>query len=873
MCYTKKEKRGIIMFSTIMSFDSSLKPFFNQLTEMLGFGGYLAILLGVELLFAIIFGIRANLSYEARMRRTLDRANQWLFMNKVVTEKNIKAFNQLIKKGPKRFAYFWQQYILYNDGAPSKYMTVENLIEKPLKTSTRKSSIRSLAILTGVWSVVALIFGFATQKTGNLSLQQFAIALIFPLSVLIIGAIAIMIMKARQVSGLDQIYHLYHIFARFVDNACADLPKFIDFNLLFTKKEIENGNPQLREYYESMARKAKEEFEKAKLSEVQTSEFNFKELGIDGALLLDRAMKESSIYINKKTKAEAQIAQAQSQQEALRRNYETVQMDLQRKIQATKENITKYIEQQAATTSRFEVNRLRQEQDKEVKKQETLQRDYDQEEAKFRSAKAELDKEIEEYTVQLETILDEAEKAMSAEYQSFFEKVMKSAYAVAEKKTADEKKELKKKHDVTEQELINVQTQIKRLMDENLSLREKLDEATAQAETQQTETQQTETQQVESATGSYDSEGNYMYADGSYHSPDGLFHDVDGKIYDMNGVEVTAEVSENGVTEETLKNEQINQFGSFIPASEIFGDVMFSDEEPSSKVEPIIEDYEPETQPIVEDYKPAVQPIVEDYDPAEESQPVSTEKEDEEKPQETTQETTQEVAQEPESSETQEPVEESQPAKKRGRPRKVKEETVAEEPKRPRGRPRKTDVAEEKPEAPAKKRGRPRKDQSGIEKKETPAKRRGRPRKTEQVSEEKKAVSTEAKKRGRPKGSTKKQAVIKSDTVKKRGRPKKSPILNEDISSLSKISKLINDEEDKLRKMKMLLNSEIDEVLKAEEKEEVDKEKMDLIKAVEELKAKAENANQQASPNQEISDINKRLEALIKEISTMNNKK
>jgi hypothetical protein len=50
--------------------------------------------------------------------------------------------------------------------------------------------------------------------------------------------------------------------------------------------------------------------------------------------------------------------------------------------------------------------------------------------------------------------LNEAEKGMSAEYQTFYEKVMKSAYAVAEKKAEEEKKALKKQSDKNEQELI-----------------------------------------------------------------------------------------------------------------------------------------------------------------------------------------------------------------------------------------------------------------------------------------------------------------------------------------------------------------------------------------------------------------------------------
>lgn len=842
------------MFSSLLSVDNSIRIFISQLTDTIGFAGYLGIFLAVELLFIVIFAIRASLSYEARLKRNLDKANEWLFKNKVIDTKNIKAFNEVIKRGPKRLKYFWQQYILYREDAPSTYMNIDNIIEKPLKSSSWKSSVRNLGIVTAIWSVLALIFGLASQNTNPLSFLYIAVSLILPCAVLLIGAIAIIIIKSVRVVNLDDLYHLYHLFARFVDNACAELPPYIDFDLLFTAKEIEHGNPQLREYYEARARKAKEEFENAKKNDVKFVEYNFKNVGVDGALLLDRAMKESEAYINKKTATLSQIAQAESQKEALRRNYENVQMDLQRKIQASKENIRKLIEQQAATTSRIEVGLLRQQQEKESKKQESLQKDYDTEETRYKASKSDLDKEIERLSKILVESLDEAERGMSSEYQTFYEKVMKSAYAVAEKKADEEKKELKKQSDKHEKELINVQTQIKRLMDENLTLREKLEKLNPEYK-----------QEAEEAPeGHYDEEGNFIYADGSYHSPDGLFHDVDGRIYDMNGVEVTHEVADEGATEESLINAQINQFGSFVPTEE--GEIK---EEPAEDLKEEVPAEEPKEEPIEEakeepaeiaqeapvqvEEVPAEEEKLEEPAPVEDSKP--EEIQEEEKPAEE-EVKAEEPAEIPAETVEEKPAENKEPAKKRGRPRKVAtEEPKVEEVKKSRGRPRKTTAPVE-------------------EKKENaqPAKR-GRPRKTTGTTTPAKTASSTAGKRGRPKGSVKKTEPVKEEEPKKRGRPRKSPILGEDIDSLSKISQLISEEEDKLNKMKALLNSEIDEVMKAEEQEMVDKEREDLIKAVESLKAQAEGSKKDSKSEEELAYINQRLEDLIKEISLLNNKR
>lgn len=866
------------MYSVLLSFADAIRTFFNQLTDALGFGGFLGIFLAVEALFIIIFGIRATLSYEARLKRSLDKANEWLFKHKVIDTKNIKAFNEVIKRGPKRLSYFWQQYILYREGAPSSYMTIDNLIEKPIKTSSWLSSVKNLGICTVIWTVFALMFGLASEAGETWSHVSLVVSLVIPCLVLLVGAIAIMIIKAVRVVNLDDLYHMYHLFARFVDNACAELPPYIDFDLLFTAKEIEHGNPQLREYYEARARKAKEEFESAKKNDVKYAEYNFQNVGVDGALLLDRAMKESEIYINKKTATLSQIAQAESQKEALRRNYENVQMDLQRKIQASKENIQKLIEQQASTTSRIEVGLLRQQQEKESKKQESLQRDYDQEETRYKSAKAELDKEVEKLSKVLVECLDEAEKGMSSEYQSFYEKVMKSAYAVAEKKADEEKKELKKHAEKSEQELVNVQTQIKHLMDENLSLREQLEQLKPEYKEEV----------VDSPEGHYDEEGNFIYADGSYHSVDGLFHDVDGRIYDMNGVEVTAEVAEEGATEESLINAQVEQFGSYIPTETENEVKIQTNEESAVETEMIesegqqIENQEAEAQkeenivqteelidqleyPVEEEIQPTTEILAEENDVEEEN--ISAE----EVKEEVTAPARKRGRPRKRTVSAEKLQEESAPARKRGRPRKVVSEQAKEEqPKKSRGRPRKVVAENVENNAPARKRGRPRKTETtkNTNAPQQPARRRGRPRKTTNKTENVEKSATGAK-RGRPKGSTKAKEPVVSQAPKKRGRPRKNPILNEDIDSISKINQLIQEEEEKLSKMKAFLNSEIDEVMKDDAKQNIDKEREKFINEVESLKAQAAAENKS---DKELAIINQRLEDLIREILILNNK-
>lgn len=801
---------------------TSLRSFLVQLTTALQFDLLFAISLAVEVFFVFLFILRVSFSYEMRLRRSIDKANNWLFKNKKLDQSNIKEFNNLLKKGPKRLSYYWQQFILFREGEPTMYLSLDNLVEKPLKTSGFANGIKNLNIFTSIWAAVTLFLGFAyitDAGAGSLSADGIVYVLIIPLLVLFIGLVASMIMRSRKISNLDDIYHVYHIFARFINNACVDLPPYIDYDLLFSAKEIEKGNPQLREYYESRARKAKEEFEKAKQSDVDYVEYNFRDAGVDGSLVLERAMKESETFMNKKTNALAKIAHVEAQQEALKRNYENVQKDLQKKIQASKENIQKLIQQQEATTNRMEVGFLRKQQEQEISKQESLQNEYDQEDTRFRVSNEELNQEIKQLTDQLDQAKDDVERAMVNEYQSFYEKIMKNAYQLAEKRVAGEKSELVKERDQSEKELIVVQTQVKRLIDENNTLRAQLNMPLID-----------EKQNEQNPKGEYDKDGNYVYADGSYHDPNGLFHDVDGKIYDINGTLIRE--PEDDIQNQTTPLQQEQSAKEEQPAEEI-------------------------AQPEVVDLKENADVKVEDVTAEElglDIVPVMP----------------MEIVAQPSQQEA--PKE----AKKRGRPKKPAEEKVVKEVKK-RGRPKKEEGTKyetfktgvvylsEKDGVPkvvkTEKKKRPASRVKKAAATTTKAKTSTKSNATKKTSGTK-ATATPTKK------STK--TATKTTASKPRTTRKKKDDL--DLVSLAKINKLITEEENRLSKMKALVNNEISDALNTTQEREIIDQREEIMNAVEELKNRAEKAKEEGKSEQELASINNRLEALIKEISDLNKK-
>lgn len=844
------------MLSLLNSVDSTFRDFFNQLTDALGYGGFLGIVLGVEGFFILLFIIATAFSYEARLKRSLDRCNKWLFKYKKIDMDNIKDFNKTIKKGPKRLVYYWQQFILYRDGGPSVYLSEENIIEKPLKTSSWQSNIKNLGLVTVIWSIVALILGIASQEIiWSSEALALAAALVMPCLTALLGVIGIILLKGRRVMNLDDIYHIYHFFTRFLSSATADLTPYIDFNLLFTNKEIENGNPQLREYYEARARKTKEEFEKAQKNDIPLQNYQFENVGVDGGLLLDRAMKESETFINKKNSVLAQIAQIESQKEALKRNYENVQMDLQRKIQASKENIEKLIEQQTTTTSRIEVRLLTNQQQKEVNKRAQLQKDYDQEEQRYLQARSELDAEVVELNKQLDVGLEEVQKAMGSEYQTFFEKVMKSAYAVAEQKVKDEKRDIATARDKNEQELVIVQTQIKRLKDENDTLRERLSKYDPNYKEEQTQDEQ----------GHYDEQGNYIYSDGSYHDTNGLFHDIDGKVYNMNGELVSYDVSpeqQAEIDKEQLKNQQIQSFGSFVS-------------EDGEKQVAVAEEEQEELPP--QDSTLDEQPVEEiaPYEPEENNSLQNEENsaivESEPEQETVSEDNLQSIEEIPEETEAiEEPiVQEEKPKKKRGRPK--KSETEQSAPQKKRGRPRKSEEVKEP--VTTKKRGRPRKTenlssaQASTSKKtpKTTAKKSTEKTKTQTkktTNKKPKQTNTATGKRGRPRKVASQEVKPKA----KRGRPRKETL---DSDLLNKINDLINKEENKLQNIKAFFNTEMDQALEPQNQNYINQEKDDIMNDVEALKVQANKAKS-SGQSEELAKINKRIEDLIKELSSIN---
>ncbi len=658
------------MISTISDIVGSIVKFFSSVSNMIGLDVLFILSLAIEVLIVVFFLVKSAFSYEATLNRALDKINFWLFERKVVTEENIKDLNMLFKtKAPKRLCYYWQQYILFREGSPSSYLSTENLIEKPLKTSSYNSNIKNLTLFSGLWALLSTLLIVISQslEANVLTGAAFSMGLFGGIVVALIGIVFVVYLRARKNSILNSLYQNVGLFGRFMDNACIDLPSYIDYQILFTPQEIEQGQPVLREFLDYKARKEKEEFNKAKEEAVEIETYDFSSTGVDGSIVLDRAMKESELYLKKKERILLQVSQLESELESRRKNFDNVQKDYQTKLQASKENIQRLRQMQEETTNRIESNYYRKQQTQEVVKQEQFEQEFEQLRAKYLLEKAEGEEEIAKLNSELEKNKVDVEKAMLGEYQTFFDKFCHSAEKVVAKVFSDKFQELKTENERDKHYISELEIKLK-------NLPQGVYDGSAEKEVS------------DQSEGQYDENGNYVYPNGTYYDSLGNFHDENGNVYSQDGTLI----SETKPKEEK-KIVDFDDFDSFdfmtdsSQKEEVYGvaENIINDVDKDNEIEIVnnvtTEAKQTEESPVSVKEEPAVVDFDDDFDLTAEpviedktAEPVSEAKKRPGRPKKT------EVKVEPVTE------------KRRGRPKKVVTETKNAEPKNKVGRPKKT---------------------------------------------------------------------------------------------------------------------------------------------------------------------------------------
>lgn len=658
--------------------------FFQNIGNFLSLEYMLYTFVGIELFMVLIFAILASRVYEIRLLRAVDKINAYLYHNPYIEETNLIEFNNKMKKVPKVLRYHWQQFMLYREKSPSYYMSIENCIDIPIKSSFFESIIRIVKSLGFIIAAVALVLSCGTLASMGVDGSGFYVsAFAIPAIVLLINGVFTMALQIKKSSNLSDLYQTFHIFNRFIDKAVTTLPEYVDYEVLFTRAEIKKGIPVLNEYIEKRQIQEQEEMKKARLNAVDHEQYNFDSVGDKGNLVLERAMKETETFINMRFRLNAEIEQLENEMDGVKRSYDNKTKEYQRNLQTVKENIERLKEEIESSTNRVATNYIRKQQTDEIKKKDKLENDQQDATMRFNQEINSLNEEIDKRKQELEEGRKYVETAMLSEYKTFASKIFKEIREDVNKINKNEKEELISSKEMITAELEAALSDVERLEQENkeLKLQLGLDVSEETSEEKQKKNEERENKATELLNkknkgdepeydeygGYYDEEGYYRYANGTYYDPEGNFHDEFGGIVDVNGNYIKPETQEI--------------------------------------IEPVIETKPEEV--VVKKSKGRPKKVVEKKKPAgKRGRPKK------------------EVKEQPE-------------GEKRGRGRPKKEATEEKKPAGRRGRPKKENV-KAKPEGEKRGRGRPKKEKVEVK----PEKRgRGRPKKQTNLDEDLKKIN------------------------------------------------------------------------------------------------------------------------------------
>ena len=559
------------MNTSLLAVFDSIENFLATISDALEFDILMWIFLGLFVFLVILSLIRLRFTYEVRAIKSFKKINKYFLRKPYINDSNLVEFNRLMKKIPYQLRDRWQYFMLNRKGLPSEEMTLYHCVEQPIKTSNYRSTIVMLKHITNICCVLCVVLSFFALGSNNVMTPIALVrGLIIPALFFILCQLYIYFLNAKFNANSVDLYEYYLSFIRNLDKASASIPDYVDYELLFTDKEIRDGIPVLREYLEKRALLDKIAREKAKQAENEREEFDFRSLGIDGALLVERAMSTSQDYINNRNKLKDEITKLEAQKDKYDDQFITVEKDNQKKLQAVKENLARLQGQLESSSNRIEANYIKKQQDQEKAKQAEIEKNIEDLNVKYAQQVKFLEEEIAKRQEEIEGDKKLVSEQMDAEFDTYNEKVYTILRNKIDQDDADtlkvtraeldatrdklesatqEKENLVLTLDVRQQEIDTLNSSIEalnekiakitskdrrniaKMYDENIQLKKKVEELEAQLIVAEDETTSDEIVY-------YDANGNVVdFAE--YYDEEGKFkefpkvYDADGNYYDF----------------------------------------------------------------------------------------------------------------------------------------------------------------------------------------------------------------------------------------------------------------------------------------------------------------------------------------------------
>ncbi len=422
---------------------NSIIELFQGLVSSLSLDIILFIFAGLIALIFIVAIVRLIWCYESRAMRQMRKINKYLKDTKI-GESNLVEFHNKMRKLPQRFRDRWQLFMLEREGSPSRYLTVEYCVKRPLYNSAILTVKKVIAYATIAVCVLSALFAFALVNL-QASERMMTVAMLFqvfliPLICGLFGCIFCMILQLRYTLVSNTLYEEFTIFIRNIDKSTNAMPDYVDYELLFTSKEINAGIPVLREYLEKRALEEQRLLEKAKAEEANHSPYNFADLGVNGSQLIERAVTESEKFMMSKLQIQQEITDLEKQLQKNEANMEDIEREANRKLQAIKENLERLDKAMAETTNRVEINYNRRQATEEMNKKAKLEKDLETMLGKEQVALDALKVEIQKRKEIIETQKEEVETSLKSEYDTFATKVYQE---LSDKVTRDNSEQMR----------------------------------------------------------------------------------------------------------------------------------------------------------------------------------------------------------------------------------------------------------------------------------------------------------------------------------------------------------------------------------------------------------------------------------------------
>ncbi|MBO5102749.1 MAG: hypothetical protein J6C13_01495, partial [Clostridia bacterium] len=207
--------------------------FFESLLGGITLDVLLYIFIGIMAALFIAGIVRLIWCYESRAMRQMRRINKYLKDNPRVNDENLVDFHNKMKKLPRRIRDRWQLFMLEREGSPSRYMTVEYCVKRPLYNSAILIVKKQMGYATLIVSLLALVLSMSllvlASGTTAITLLLVLQALIIPFVCSLFGCIFCMVLHLRYTSVNNNLYDMFTVFVRNIDKATNSMPDYVDY--------------------------------------------------------------------------------------------------------------------------------------------------------------------------------------------------------------------------------------------------------------------------------------------------------------------------------------------------------------------------------------------------------------------------------------------------------------------------------------------------------------------------------------------------------------------------------------------------------------------------------------------------------------------